>query len=373
MENQLVTVMKFTKLYAVRFVKEKLEFEGIECFLTDEGFGRIKTELSLGWNLKVKANDVERTVKILMQINKAYDLTKIHKNSTIKDLKKVLVPIDLYNYSLNTCKYLFGITEKINIEIKFLYVLDDSYLASPVKYTKSWEEHEKIEKAEAYKKAQSKLLEFSDDFKKQIPKHQLEKAKFHFAMHTGKLENTIVALSQRYTPDVIIMAQKARDTKEREHFAKVDQYIIEHTKFPVLIIPEAAVYTDIDKIRIMYATDFHDADHTSLDKLIEIVKPFETKIHCIQIDAEHDLVKQSKVDEIDQLLKKEYSNYDIQANIYEPGNFPLGIEEFIEKNQIDLISLSSPRRNFIYKIFHPDILHKMILASKVPMLIFPIP
>jgi hypothetical protein len=42
--------------WALRFVKEKLEFEGIECFLTDEGFER--TDLSFRW-VEPKSN-VER-------------------------------------------------------------------------------------------------------------------------------------------------------------------------------------------------------------------------------------------------------------------------------------------------------------------------
>src|SRR5665648_573505 len=95
MNSQLITIMKFTKLYAVRFVKEKLESEGIECFLTDEGFDSSGEGLSLRWNLKVRPNDVEQMVKILLQINKEYDLAGIEEDSTIKYFKKILVPVDL--------------------------------------------------------------------------------------------------------------------------------------------------------------------------------------------------------------------------------------------------------------------------------------
>lgn len=165
MNNQLVTIMKFTKLFAVRFVKEKLESDGIECFLTDEGFDSSGEGLSLGWNLKVRPNDVEQTVKILLQINKEYDLAGIEEDSTIKYFKKILVPVDLRKYSVNTCKYAFEIADLIHAEIKFLYILDDPNLFAPIQYRTSWEEHEKIEREEVYQTAHAMLLEFSDDFK----------------------------------------------------------------------------------------------------------------------------------------------------------------------------------------------------------------
>jgi len=362
--------MKFTKLHAVRFVKEKLEFEGMECFLTDEGFDSASPEALPGWTLKVRANDVEQTVKILIQVSKEYDFDKIQENDTIKDLKKILVPLDVVDYSLNTCQFVFELAETMHAEIKFLYVPDDPDLSGPTKYTTSWEEHEKIARDEAYEKAQRRLLKFSDVIKKQISSQQLKKVKFHFAMYAGNIGNTIVDISQRYDPDLIIIEQKAKTPKEREHLAKITHYVIDHTKFPVLTIPENAVFQKPDRIKILHLTDLNESDFNVLNKLLETVKPFETKIYCIHFNLEYNPVPQDKVDWINQFLKGKYTKHEIQADLLKGSDFSLDVEEFIEKNQIDWISLLSPRRNFLDKIFHPDILNKMIRTSKVPILIF---
>lgn len=371
MKNQLVILMKFTELFALRFVKEKLEFEDIECFLTDEGFDNGDNGLMEGWNLKVRAADVEKAVKILLQLNKEYDLTKIQEDDTIKGLKKILVPLDLGNYSLNTCRFAFAIAEKMNAEIKFLYVLDDPDIPESGKYSTSWAEHDQIEKDEVYAKAQSRLQKFSKTLKDEIDPLLYHQVKFHYALHSGKPENTIVYLSNRYKPNLILMEQKENTVRKKEHLANLTHSVIDQISFPVLTIPETAVFRSKTSIRVMHLTDFYETGFDILNKLLETVKPFDTKIFCIHFDVEYNPVPQDKIEWINEYLKNEYSGIDVQASVYERAHFPLGIEEFVRNNQIDWISLSSPRRSFLYKLFHPDILNKMIVASQVPVLIFP--
>ena len=44
----------------------------------------------------------------------------------------------------------------------------------------------------------------------------------------------------------------------------------------------------------------------------------------------------------------------------------------IDNEYIDIVSFSSPKRNLIYKVFNSNRLKKMVSASKIPMLIFPV-
>lgn len=372
MGNILVTIVTFKKSHVGCFVKEKFEFEGIECFLTDEGFKTTNSNIPQGIKLKVRANETEKAIRLLLQIHKQYDLDKIEQDSSIKDMKKILVPVDFSEYSINICKFAIGIAEKTNAEIKFLYVYNDPSETGPQKHTTSWERHAKYVSEEAYNKAQTRLLKFGDELKEHIGKEMLKKIKMHFALLKGNPEDVIVALCKRYKPDLIIMGPKGKDEKKSAFIGSVTTKVIEHTKFPVLTIPKSATYQMLDLINIMYATDFNEVDNSSLNKLLDIVSPFDTKIHCIHIDIENDSLKQGKVDELNQFLKKEYSKYNIQCKLFESSDVIRGFEDFIEKNNIDWISFSNPRRTLFYKIFHPNKLKKMVSTSKIPMLVFPV-
>ncbi len=372
MENILVTIVTFKDLHVGCFVKEKFEFEGIECFLTDEGIKVTNSNIPQGIKLKVRANDSEKAIRAILQIHKEYDLDKIEQDSSFKEKKKILVPVDISKYSINVCDYAVGIAEKTDAEVKLLYVYEDPTLTGPVKPTTSWETHEKIEAAEAYSKAQARLLKFSDDLKEHIGKKMLKKTIIHFALLRGKPEEVIVALCNRYKPDLIIMGPKEKDEKKSAFIGSVTTRVIEHTKFPVLTIPKSATYQGLGLLNIMYATDFNEVDNSSLNKLLDIVSPFDTKIHCIHIDIDNDSLKQGKVDELNQFLKKEYSKYNIQCKLFESSDTIKGFEDFIEKNNIDWISFSNPRRTLFYKMFHPNQLKKMVSTSKIPMLVFPV-
>ena len=63
MENILVTIVTFKKLHVGCFVKEKFEFEGIKCFLTDEGIKIADSNIPQGIKLKVRANDTEKAIR----------------------------------------------------------------------------------------------------------------------------------------------------------------------------------------------------------------------------------------------------------------------------------------------------------------------
>jgi len=372
MENLLVSIASFKKLHVGGFVKEKFELEGIECFLTDEGFD-IKNDIPKGFKLKVGLNDTEKAIKILLQIHKEYDLDKIRQDSSlIKDKKKILVPVDISGYQINALEYAFGLALKTDAEVKLLYVYKDPTQTGPVKHTTSWEKHERIEVAEAYSKAQTNLLKFRNKLKQQIDGKLLEHTKMHFALLKGRPENVIVAVCKRYKPDLVIMAPKGKGEKKSAFIGSVTTSVIEHTKYPVLTIPKSASFKGLDLINIMYATDFNEADNTSLNRLLEIVSPYETKIHCIHIDIENDPLVQGKVDELNQFLKVEYSDHNIQCKLFESSNVIKGFDKFIKENNIDLISFSSPRRTTFYKIFHPNQLKKMVSTSKIPMLVFPV-
>jgi len=369
MRNPLITILTFEKLEVGCFVKEKFEFEGIECFLTDEGIEISQSHMPQGIKLKVRANDSQKAIRTLLQIHKEYNLEQIMQDSSIEEKKKILVPVNTFNYSINACKFALEIAEKTDAEVKLLYVYEDPTQDVPSKHTTSWKKHEKIVLDEAYDKAQSSLLQFSDSLKEQLGKDILCKVKMHFALLKGIPEDVIVALCKRYKPDLIIMGQ---NEKKNPFYGKLTVKVIEHTEFPVLTFPESASSRLPSLINIMYATDFNEADNSSLNKLIEITKSFDTKIYCIHIDIENNPLQQGKVDDLNQLLKKEYSEYNIQCKLFESSDMIKGFEDFIEKNNINWISFSSPRRTLFHKIFNPNKLKKMVSTSKIPMLIFPV-
>lgn len=372
MENQLVTLLRITSPQLGSFVKDKLESNGIEVFFTNEG-------LSIGSEydpnevlLKVKAKQSEKAVKTLLQIHKDYDLDKVNKDKTFANLKKILVPIKLSPACIELCKYAMQVAIKTNAEIKLLYIYEDPTFNEPDRHTASWEKYVKLELIEAFNKAQLKLVNFSKEIKKQVPQEILDKAKFHYRMLKGTPQNVITDSCKRYNPDIVLMGTCKSRKDSGEFICKTLNKVLEHSHNPVLAVPVSARFKGKDKIKVMYATNFYDSDNTSLNNLLEILQPFDKEIHCVHIDLHDDPLHQEKVNELNKILKKEYTEYDIECKLFESNSIVKGFDDFVEKNDIDIISVSKVKHSTIYKLFHTDLLEKLMSTEKVPILIFPV-
>lgn len=371
MENQLVTLLRITSPQLGSFVKDKLESNGIEVFFINEG-------LTVGSDydpnqvlLKIKAGQSEKAIKTLLRIHKDYDLDKVEKDESFVDVKKILLPLKLSSTGIDLCKYAMQLAIKTNAEIKLLYVYADPTFNEPEKHTASWEKYVKMELQDAFNKAQLKLVNFSKEIKSQIPKEILNTVKFHYRMLKGTPQNVIAEACKRYQPDLLIMGTKGGRKEAGEFLGKTLSKVVENVHFPVLAVPAAAKYKGKDSINVMYSTNFYNTDNSSLNNLLDILAPFDKKIHCIHIDT-HEDKHEEKVDELNAMLEKDYSEYNIKCKLFESKNIIKGFDDFVEKYDIDIISMSKVKHSKLYKMFHSNLLETLISTKKVPILIFPV-
>ncbi len=370
MENQLVTILRITNPRVGNFVKNKFEAEEIECFFTNEG-------LAMGSNynpdevlLKVKAYYSEKAIRLLMQLHKDYDLDSLVED-TSAEMKKILLPVKMSEECLDLCKFAVAVAKRNNAEIKLLYVYEDPSIEQSEKHTVSWEKYVRLELQEAHKKAQLKLVNFSLEIKKAIPKELLSSVKLHYRMLKGVPEQVIVDAGERYQPDIILMGS-CGGKSSGEFPGKTISRVLEHSNYPVLVVPPNTIFQEKEKINVLYATDFYSTDNSSLNKLLGILRSFEKQITCVHIDLKDDAHLQEKVKELNKMLLRDYSVHNINCVLYESNDVAKGIKEFAEQNNIDFISFSKLKRSTFYKVFHSSILEKLVSAEKVPMLIFPV-
>jgi hypothetical protein len=139
-----------------------------------------------------------------------------------------------------------------------------------------------------------------------------------------------------------------------------------------LAVPDSAILNEKNTMKVMYATDFYEEDHSSLNKLIDILDPFEKKIYCVHIDVDDDPSQEQKVEELNTMLEKKYSDQNIRCELFESKSIAQGFNDFVAINNIDVISFSKMKRSAFYKMFHPGHLSKLVSIEKVPVLIIPL-
>ena len=367
MNNILISIATYKELSKANFLKERLESENIECFLADENFHHTDIKYITGIKVQVRGCDVERSIKVMLRVNELYGQIDVEE-----EYKKILVPIDFSVYSFNACQYAIGLAQKLNAEIKLLHIYDDPLIdAITVKKSASYLEYAAQVLNEAERKAKDEMVKFSNELRAQLEEDELKNTRIHYSILKGSPEVEISSMSETYKPEVIILGTRGKGEKASDLIGSVTTKVIERSKVPILTIPEDSIYTGINRINILYGTDFYDSDYSSFKKLLDITTNLDVKIHCIHIETEERKPwKEIKMNELNEYFANEYSDANVECHLIESDDLLKGMQEFIDENKIDIISFTSPKRSIFYKILNPNNLKKMVYQSKIPMLIF---
>lgn len=123
--------------------------------------------------------------------------------------------------------------------------------------------------------------------------------------------------------------------------------------------------------RVLYATNFDEKDFAAIEKLVGLMKPFDVKVFCVHVGKEDSSEwNKARLEGMKGVLKEKYTEKDFDCRLLVGDNLLEAINSFIEQEQIDIISLTTHKRNMISRIFNPSVAKKMVFHAKTPLLVF---
>lgn len=367
METLLVSIVTCKEKEKAFFLKNELAKEGIICFLADENPKDEHTAIKV----LVEPDMVEKAVQVMIEIREKFGASDVGDFKELKTKTKILVPVDFSEFSITACQFAFGMAEKLNAEIKILHVYEDPLMEGVnIKHSATFRNYMESVLSEARNKAESSILKFIEVLSEAIPDKQLADVLYHCSLVKGRAESQIVNIAEDYKPSFVILGARGKGLRPGDLVGSVTMDVIDSAKVPVLAIPEGYEYTGSTGLKILYATDFYDADHTSLNTLITIVSSFDAKIYCIHIDTENRIAdNKRKMDELNQYFNKKAID-NVECYLIESDDIFFGIDDFINENHIDILSFTTPRKSIFERLLKPNNLKKMLFQSTIPMLVF---
>lgn len=363
----LVTLATYDQSKTACFLKEKFEAENIDCF-----FAVISTNEG-EWEevrVQVKEYDVEKAVRIMLRIKDEHgmDIEDIEPSNL---LQKIIVPTDFSKGSEYACHYAIHLAQKIHAEIKLLHVYQDPASELRIKESASYLQYLNSTIKETEKRAKDEIVEFSEKMKSYMLIHGISDVKIHSSLAMGNIIEGIKGVSKKYKPDVIVLGTVGRREDSQSVLAGLADSIISDLAVPVYAIPGPCSPEDFDSVKILYATDFNEQDHNSLERLLNIVDPFETDITCVHIDTAHNPTKKERMEELNMQLKIEYGQHAVTCRLIEDEDVYHGLKEFASTNKITLLSFTVHKRGIFEKLFKPNLFKKILQESNLPILLFP--
>ena len=364
MEEKLITivVLPYSKAY---ILKMKLEANEIECDL--ENINLIEGAASSTVRVKILEKYLNSAIPVLNE----YLGKKVAKPETESQRaeRHVLVPIDFSENSEKAAKMAFNIANHLQIKVVFMHSYYNPLIHSiPFSDVYAYDSAllTKVEYAE--KNANSKFQEFITKMLTEIGKENWDERNPEIIIQSGYAEEDIIAYASENNSQLIVMGSSSNS----ETVGNTTADVMYNARVPVLVVPRSAPDQELKLFStVLYATNFDENDFVALDKLMAILYPFEIKLVCAHVGQPKgngwDLAKLNGMKDI---LKEKYRSENFECRLIVGNDTLDSLEHFIEDEKIDILSLTTHKRNMISRLFNPSLAKKMVFHTHTPLLVF---
>ncbi|SHJ23333.1 Nucleotide-binding universal stress protein, UspA family [Tangfeifania diversioriginum] len=364
MEERLLTlvVLPYSK---AQILKARLEENEIECYLED-------INLMEGAATSVKVKIMEKDVREAFPV-----LEKLLGKKPIAAKKKVekkddhiLVPVDFSTASAKSCKMAFNIASHLGTKLVFMHCYINPIVHSvPYGDVYMYDSTLLARMDEAEKNANEDFQKFTTKLVNDIGKEKWDAVETDFIIKSGYADEDILAYAEDNNSRLIVMGT---GDETANVIGSITADIIYNAKVPVLVVPEKMPEKELSEFnRVLYATNFDEKDFLVIEKLVGLLKPFEAKVFCVHVGK----TKQSdwdtaKLEGMKEVLNENYQSKDFDCRLISGDDILEALDSFIEKENIDIISLTTHKRNMISRLFNPSVARKMVFHTQTPLLIF---
>jgi nucleotide-binding universal stress UspA family protein len=369
MANKLITVATFDHINQASLIQQWLDSAGIESYLLDHGMS-VEAAMHLDGNIELQV--VEKyALKALELIETMKNHSRENQDTpSITTIKKILVPVDFSSNSLNATYYALHVALQKKAEITLIHVYFNP-VTDPIAADHFYPFPTSIADTltEIIDNARNSMRDFRTKVNDYMTTHKLSNISINSELIGGIAEDTILDFAEGGFFNLIIMGFAGKKTGEGWLGSFISE-IINKCQIPILAVPNHATYKESMFKRLMYATNFDKSDGNAIRELLKIAKPLEVHISVVHIDEtdnnpfiNYDLIH----------FKEKYQlegSVDMDFNLIVNKNLSLGIENYISEHKIDILAVTSHKRNILTSIFRPSLTKELLFRLEIPMLIF---
>lgn len=270
-------------------------------------------------------------------------------------MKLILVPTDFSPLADNALKYGMDLATAMgsSLMIVHVYQIPISYSEVPL-ITISLEE---IKKA-----SEERLAEL---------KHNIEtitagKLVVYTESRLGDVADEINKIAKTLQPFSIVIGSRGVTGAGRFFLGSNTLAVMNKTATPVLVVPPGAKFSPYKKIGL--TTDFKEVvDKTPVVPIRALVNFFNAELHVLHVDYHQRNFRPDTPEQtlnIDMLLSGMNPTYDFIEN----KNVNEGINDFAEKNNIDLVITLPQKHSFLESLFEKSVTRELLHHTHVPVL-----
>lgn len=190
------------------------------------------------------------------------------------------------------------------------------------------------------------------------------------SVKVGDTVDELLKEAENVNAGIIAIGLQGAGKAKRFLFGSYALSLLHKSTFPLLIVPEISILA-VPR-RIVFASDYYNSDVEALHQVIPIAKTFGAEIKIVHLfeDKADAPIEAGLLQLIRSEVLKVIDYPRLAFRIFNSNNIALGIKNFCEVMEADLLILSTPKRNFLERLFHKSITKDLTYDSPIPLLIF---
>lgn len=266
---------------------------------------------------------------------------------------KILVPIDFSKNADNAFDYA---VEMFGIENTTFYVMNAFNHESSSVGSMLVSMDDVLEK-DAEKETSRKV----EELKKLYPGIKLE-----WRLQAGMIEEAVRRTNIEEKIDIVVMGTRGASGLKEVFFGSNTEKVIHSLHRPIIAVPDGYQFNGLN--HIVFATDFKEVKTVDTMKpFLPMAEKFGAHIHLVSINKStqvKDMVSESSKELIKTFMGDvKYSYHQVDAS-----NVSKGLNEYLEKQDTDLLVMIPENRTPIQKLFGSSNTSKMAYAAKLPLM-----
>lgn len=271
-------------------------------------------------------------------------------------MKTIIIPTDFSPIATNALHYGMDMAKSVNASILLLHVyqVPVSYSDVPIML---------VSVDELKKSAEEKLALL----KAEVEHITSGAIKVYTEAKMGNVTDELETLCNKIKPFAVIMGSKGTTGLERVLFGSNTLSAIKHLTWPVICVPPGKNFGNGIK-KVGFACDFRNIVETTPAAAIkDFVKAFNAELHVLNVDY-HDQHFKPETPEQSALLHTLLEEVKPVYHFIEHKDIEDGVNEFAEKNNLDLIISIPKRHKLLDGIFKPSSTKQLVFQAHVPVM-----
>lgn len=271
-------------------------------------------------------------------------------------MKTIIIPTDFSPTATNAMHYGIDMAKSIQASIILLHVYQ-----VPVSYTDTPIVLVSVE--ELKKEAEQKL----EKLHKEVEHLSSGSIKIYTEARLGNIADEIENLCEKVKPFAVVMGSKGSTGIEKILFGSTTLTAIRHLTWPVICVPPGKAFGNGIK-KIGFACDFRNiVEITPADAIKTFVKEFGAELHVLNVDY-HNKQFKPETPEQSALLHTMLEEVNPLYDFIEHKDIEDGLNEFAEKNNLDLLITIPKKHKLLDGLFKPSSTKQLVVQSHIPVM-----